>query len=243
MIDIHRWDRVERPDAKTALLSLARRVLPWAVLAWGVLMGVGWLIVKGPLAGVINREGALNTELAEDRTGLWNRITMYMSHIGNTEYVIAVAVLVALILWWRTRRWWYAVVPIIAISFQATTFVLSTNLIGRARPEVTHLDPAPPTSSFPSGHVGAATALYVTFALMAQRIAHPVWRRLVTVLLVLVPVVVAYARLYRGMHHPIDVAFGALNGLAGAAVAWTWLATPESVAHGIPGDAHAEEAA
>jgi membrane-associated phospholipid phosphatase len=36
---------------------------------------------------------------------------------------------------------------------------------------------------------------------------------------VAVPILVAVSRLYRGMHHPTDVVFGALNGLACLAVA------------------------
>jgi membrane-associated phospholipid phosphatase len=34
-----------------------------------------------------------------------------------------------------------------------------------------------------------------------------------------IPVLVAYARLYRGMHHLSDVVVGAINGLACAALA------------------------
>jgi undecaprenyl-diphosphatase len=88
---------------------------------------------------------------------------------------------------------------------------------------VSHLDPAPPTSSYPSGHVGAATALYVSFALLAQSIERPVLRRLVTAVFLLIPVLVAYARLYRGMHHLSDILIGALNGLACALLAWAYL--------------------
>lgn len=46
-------------------------------------------------------------------------------------------------------------IPALAITLQATIFVTVSAVIGRARPDVPHLDPAPPTSSYPSGHVGA----------------------------------------------------------------------------------------
>jgi undecaprenyl-diphosphatase len=71
--------------------------------------------------------------------------------------------------------------------------------------------------------MGASTALYVTFALMAQRIERAWLRRLLTVVFLIVPVLVGYGRLYRGMHHLSDIIVGLLNGLACAFLAWHWL--------------------
>ncbi len=71
--------------------------------------------------------------------------------------------------------------------------------------------------------MGAATALYLTFAMMAQRIERPWLRRLVTSLCVLVPLLVGYARLYRGMHHLSDIVIGAVNGLVCMLLAWNYL--------------------
>ena len=45
----------------------------------------------------------------------------------------------------------------------------------------------------------------------------------VTVVLLSLPVLVGYARLYRGMHHVSDVVVGALNGLVCALLAWHYL--------------------
>ena len=157
------------------------------------------------------------------RTQTWDSVTMVWSHIGNTEIVIGVCVVAVGLLWWRTREWWRALVPAIAISLQATVFVIATAVVGRPRPHVPHLDPAPPTSSYPSGHVGASTALYVSFALLAQSIERPVLRRLVTTLFLVIPVLVAWARLYRGMHHLSDILVGALNGVVCALLAWAYL--------------------
>ena len=88
----------------------------------------------------------------------------------------ACACVVVGMVWWRTKQWWFAVVPLIAISLQAMVFFFTTLLIDRERPDVEKLDDSPPTSSFPSGHTGAATGLYFTLALMALRIPHPVLR-------------------------------------------------------------------
>jgi undecaprenyl-diphosphatase len=148
---------------------------------------------------------------------------MVWSRIGNTEIIIGVCVVVVAVVWWRTKQWWYAVVPAIAIAAQASVFVAATTIVGRGRPKVAHLDPAPPTSSYPSGHVGAATALYLTFAFMAQRIERPWLRRLVTVVCAIVPFLVAWGRLYRGMHSLVDIVVGVLNGIICALLAWRYL--------------------
>jgi membrane-associated phospholipid phosphatase len=215
-------DDQSRPGIGSAIRDGAVRAVLPGVAVFGVLVAVG-LLLKGPLKDFGTREEAVNRGLAAWRTSTWDTITMVMSHIGNTEYVIGVCILVAALVWWRTKEWWYAVVPVLAISLQATIFVLTTLLIDRPRPHVTHLDPAPPTSSFPSGHQGASTALYVTFVMMAVRIRQPGLRAVVLVLCTVAPFLVAFARLYRGMHHPSDVAMGALNGFTCALLAWGYL--------------------
>ena len=209
--------RIHRED----LTGLLTRAIAPGVVVWGVVVGLG-LLVTGPLVGLSRDEESVNEALAADRTPTGNEVTMLWSHVGNTEYVIAVCVLVSAILLWRTRDLLFSVVPVIAISLQATIFVLATLVVGRPRPRVPHLDPAPPTSSYPSGHVGASTALYLALALLAARIERTWLRVLTTVVCLALPLLVTYARLYRGMHHVSDVAVGMLNGIACALLAWGW---------------------
>lgn len=214
-------DDESRPRLPAALRDLAVRVLAPAVLLWLVVVGVGRLII-GPLSGLPS-ETAVNRTLQSSRTPWWDAVTMVWSRIGNTEIVIGVCIVAVAVVWWLTRQWWLAVVPAVAIAVQASVFVLATAVTGRARPDVAQLDPAPPTSSYPSGHVGASVALYLTFAALAQRIRNPLVRRTVTAVCLVIPLLVAYARLYRGMHHLTDVLVGFLNGLASAALAWAYL--------------------
>ena len=214
-------DDPSAPSVGSALRDLAVRAAAPAVVLWVLIVG-GGLFIKGPLKG-LSSEDTISQDVQETRTRTWDSITMVLSHIGNTEIVIGVCVVAVGLIWWRTREWWRALVPAIAISLQATVFVIATAVVGRPRPHVPHLDPAPPTSSYPSGHVGAATALYVSFALLAQSIERPALRRLVTTLFLVIPVLVAYARLYRGMHHLSDILIGAANGLVCALLAWAYL--------------------
>lgn len=209
------------PTRREAFRDAALRVLAPAGVLFAAILGIGYAIME-PF-GEIPHEDSLIKDLQAGRTSMWDTTTKIWSMIGNTEYIIATCVVVSLLILWRTRQWWFAIIPGIAIAMQATLFVISAWIIGRPRPEAAHLDPAPPTSSFPSGHVGAATALYLSFALMAQRIESPWLRRSLTTLLLIVPLLVAYARAYRGMHHITDILVGMLNGIVCALLAWHWV--------------------
>ncbi len=218
-----RWDEDQsRPTFTSALRDFAVRAVLPGILLFAVIVGFG-LLLMGPLHAFAERENSVNRWLEDRRTPTGETITHVMSTIGNTEYVIAVCLVVVAIVWWRTKQWWFAVVPLAAIGLQATIFVVAAWVVGRERPDVKLLDPAPPTSSYPSGHVGASTALYVTFALMATRIRNVVVRRLVIALCIVAPLLVGYARLYRGAHHPTDVLWGIINGVVCALLAWNYL--------------------
>jgi undecaprenyl-diphosphatase len=219
---VHRYELdSSRPSVGSALRDFAVRALAPALVLFAAIVGVGFLIM-GPLGG-LPAENDLSKSVASGRTELMNSVTMVWSHIGNTEIVIGVCVIAVALIWWRTKQWWYAVVPAIAIAIQASVFVAATAIADRPRPTVQHLDPAPPTSSYPSGHMGASTALYLTFALMAQRIETAWLRRLVTAVCVIIPLLVGYARLYRGMHHLLDILVGMVNGIVCALLAWNYL--------------------
>lgn len=129
---------------------------------------------------------------------------------------------VVALLYWRTRDWRWSAVPAIAISLQATIFLFATLAVGRQRPPAIPMDASPPTSSYPSGHTGASTALYVSFLLLAQHIERDWLRRTVTVACALVPFLVGTARLYRGAHHLTDVLMAMVNGVVCALLAYGW---------------------
>jgi undecaprenyl-diphosphatase len=122
-------------------------------------------------------------------------------------------------------------------------FLVVTAVVNRPRPDVPLLDAAPPTSSFPSGHTAAAVAFYGCLAVIVLRQLRPRWLAVtIATLLCLVPLVVGISRLYRGMHHPTDVVFGALGGgLWLALVLSTLLPRPgKDVAQVVSPDAHEE---
>ncbi|GAB2597320.1 phosphatase PAP2 family protein [Kribbella endophytica] len=210
-------DRIHRQDGVDLL---TRTVAPGVALG-GLIIGLG-LALKGPLDGISHAEESVNKDIAGDRTGTWDTITAIWSQIGNTIGVIAVCIVVASLLLWRTRDLRLAFVAPVAIAMQGLIFLIAAKVVDRDRPQVEKLDASPPTASYPSGHVGASTGLYVAFALLAVRIERP-WLRWTTVILCLaMPLLVAFSRLYRGMHHVTDITAGILNGTICALLAYAW---------------------
>lgn len=223
---VNRYDDDTPPRSLgSALTDLFARCLAPAVPWFAIVVAVGWVIVNVFHDG--NGEDQLNRDLQQGRTPAWDTLTQFWSGMASTIPTIVIACGAMVVVLLITRKWWIAVLPVVAVSLQAAVFLLVTVVTDRQRPDVPHLDPAPPTSSYPSGHMGAATALYLTFALLSQRIQNDVLRRVLTTLFLLLPLVVGFSRLYRGMHHPSDVLMGGLNGLVAAVLAWRYLARRE----------------
>jgi membrane-associated phospholipid phosphatase len=222
---MHPGPGAEAPHARELVRALPARVLLPTAILWVVTVGVGLLLATVP-------ENAVNEWFVEVRIPALDTATAVLSGAASTMVVIATALLVAALVWWRTRQWWFAVVPLVALALEAAVFLTSSLLVGRDRPDVDQLDDAPPTSSFPSGHTGAATSVYVAFALMATRIRNGVVRVTVIVVCSAMPVTVALSRVYRGMHHPSDVLAGLAVGATCALIALTWMPRTEDAADG-----------
>ena len=207
----------------TSVSRIAGRVLLLLALLYAVLVGLGLLLTKViEHSWPIREEDGVNRALADGRTPTMNDVTYLLSGLGNTQAIIGALVVVAIALRLATRRWSMSVFLILAVSAQALVFLLVTLTIDRRRPEVRHLDGSPPTSSFPSGHTGAATALFVASALLVLWYVRRRWVKILAItVLVAVPLLVAYGRLYRGMHHPSDIVGSYVNGLTCVVIAAT----------------------
>ncbi|PZG18170.1 phosphoesterase PA-phosphatase [Nonomuraea aridisoli] len=180
------------------------------LLMAGLTYGLGEAIFAR-LAG----EAELNRALAAGRTPLWNDLTDVPSSLSDTPYIVALTALAAVVFRFVHRRWRESIFLIAAVWSQSLVFLATTGAVGRRRPPVPHLDEAPPTSSFPSGHVSAAVAFYCGVALvLTARVRSPALRVVIWALAAAVPPAVAFARVYRGMHFLSDVLWGLLLGTA-----------------------------
>lgn len=189
-----------------------------AFVLLGVMIGLGLLDVHLLAHSRFGHaDGSVDSTLAHHRDHVLNVITLGATDIASTLPVAALAALAMIAAGLAFKRWREPLFVLTVIVGEVAIFVVTTLAVHRPRPNVVRLDHAPPTSSFPSGHTAAAVALFGSVAaLVIGYGARVAWRRLAVTFAVLVPVVVAASRLYRGMHYPTDVIGGALLG-------FTWL--------------------
>lgn len=174
---------------------------------------LGWLILE-PLDGSV---GAFDRAAAQWFEARRTATLDSVSHVANyfAESIVKIPATIALSVWflYRWRQWHEAVVLSGSLVLESTTFVLMSWIVGRDRPDVVQLDAIPPTGAFPSGHTAAAVAFWGALAYIVWRhTSHRLARYASSLLAVVIPIAVAWARMYRGMHHVTDVAFGVVVG-------------------------------
>jgi membrane-associated phospholipid phosphatase len=144
--------------------------------------------------------------------------------------MVACALVVALLVWRRPKRWRYYVRVVVAMMITSTLAGALTNGIRlvscRARP-TSQVQPGfyplyngkerailrHAYSSFPSGHAATAAGLFTLVLLLNWRLG---------LLMSLVPIIVAWSRLYFGVHHLSDVTASVVVAFFMAAWVWTY---------------------
>jgi len=194
---------------------------------------VGWAIVRLATPSAMTAwEDRVNEWFVVHRTPRLDALSHVFSGLASTLTCIAVLMVLVIVMRVWLGRWRESAVLFAAIAGELLIFVAVSTVVNRPRPDVPRLDAAPPTASFPSGHMGAAVALYGCLAVIMLRQLRPGWFAVtITTVLCLVPIAVGVSRLYRGMHHPVDVVFGVvLGGLWLALVLTTLLPRPPRLA-------------
>ena len=209
------------PNVPSALRDIGvRAVLPMLGLMV-VNLGIGWLIVHP--GGGWTAEAGLNAALQAGRTPLLDAIARAASTAGNAPSNIGACLVFIAVVGLVTRRWWMAVIPGLALVLEAVLHVIVSINVGRERPLVERLDAAQPTHSFPSGHVGATFAQVLILLFLAHRLSSAVARVALMIAGVGFIAVLAWSRLYLGMHFASDVAMGLVDGGVCALLAWNYL--------------------
>jgi len=178
-----------------------------------VIVGLGLLLTHFLVHGPVGRwDEQVEDWFVTQRTSSWNAITSVGTTIGSTLTVLAVAIVTVAVL--ALRKLWREIgLIVIALFVEVSTFLITTIIVNRPRPTVPQLDPSPPTSSFPSGHTAAAIALWISLAIViTMHVRNRFVRLVVWIVAVGLPVFVSFSRLYRGMHHPTDVAGSLILG-------------------------------
>ncbi len=164
--------------------------------------------------GVAGDDESLVRFLARHRSGGLTDASLIGSIMAGgvvLPIIVAVAAGIALV----AKHWRLAGFLLFALAVESASYRTTTLVIDRHRPEVHRLEKLPVDASYPSGHTAASIAVYCGLALLlTSRIKNRAAQVAIWVVAILIPVYVAFSRMYRGMHHPIDVAGGALIGIA-----------------------------
>jgi undecaprenyl-diphosphatase len=185
-------------------------VAAWVLVAWvlitGAIAGIGELImISGNGNGNLLGDHAIPHWFAAHRTASLNQWSATASNLGGTVDILIVSAAACVLLGAFTRRWRPVIFLAVVMAGELAAFLLVEIIVKRPRPDVTHLDSKLPTSAFPSGHMAATMCLYIGIAILVIGLARGWWRYLFLVPAVVMPVVVAIGRVYRGEHHPTDI--------------------------------------
>jgi len=176
------------------------------VLIVGALTGIGKLIMithnaNGNLLG----DNTIPHWFAAHRTPVLNHWSLIASNLGATQDILIVSVVTCVVFLAVTRRWRPVIFLAVVMFGELAAFLTVAVIVKRPRPGVPHLDSNLPTSAFPSGDMAATTCLYVAIAILVIGHARGWWRYLFLIPAVVMPVMIAVARMYRGEHHPTDI--------------------------------------
>lgn len=199
------------------------------VAAIGIFTAVGLVMTDLLAPNFITRlDVDVAERLAAGRTQSKDDLARWGAFIASTEVKIAVTALFACASLAAWRRWHEAVYVAFTLVFEATVFVVVTFIVARPRPDVPRLEESPVNSSYPSGHVAAATVYGAFVVVVFWHTASKLWRSVGVGIWIGVVGAVAWSRLYEGMHFLSDVVTGVVLGLVALAICLRVLGAPRS---------------
>jgi undecaprenyl-diphosphatase len=186
-----------------------------AVIA-AISIGLGLLVTRvvEPAWGIGAANERVNEWLAVHRTATRTHGSLLGSIIAGGVVLPIVAGCCGIV-FAVARRWRIAAFFVFALAVESAAYRASTLVVHSHRPRVPRLEHLPVNASYPSGHTAAAIAVYGGAALLlTSRVTNRFVRTFVWTLALALVTFVATARMYRGMHHPLDVAGGVVVGVA-----------------------------
>jgi membrane-associated phospholipid phosphatase len=195
-------------------------MLAGLVLIAGLSILLGFLVTHVVLhiGGTSAADERVNDWLAAHRTASRTHLSLIGSIMSGgvvLPVIVGVTALGCAIL----RRWRIAAFVVFVLGVESASYRITTLVIHRHRPTVPRLENLPVNASYPSGHTAAAIAVYCGLALLlTSAIRNPTFRVVIWSIAVAITVLEAASRMYRGMHHPLDVAGGVVVGVASVCV-------------------------
>jgi membrane-associated phospholipid phosphatase len=217
-------DAKPRRGRSPATLASARH--PFLTYVCGVLVSFVVIAALSILTGVLITHVVLRVHwlagdderfvrfLARHRSGSLTEASLVGSIMAG-GVVLPIIAGIAAVTAAVAKHWRLAGFLLFALAVESGSYRATTLVIHRHRPEVHRLENLPVDASYPSGHTAASIAVYWGIALLlTSRISNVTARICIWTLAALIPVYVAFSRMYRGMHHPLDIAGGVLIGIA-----------------------------
>lgn len=204
------------PDHHPALVFFIALLGGFLLLAAASIL-LGLLLVhvvaSGSGLGLAGTDESVNETLARHRDGTLTTISEIGSQVGGAP-VLPILVGLIGIACAIMRRWLIAAFAVFVLIAESATYRVTTLVIPRDRPHVHRLEGLPVDASYPSGHTAASVAVYSGLVLLlTSRFTSSLSKALAWTIAILLTTFVALSRMYRGMHHPLDVAAGVLVGI------------------------------
>jgi undecaprenyl-diphosphatase len=171
------------------------------------------VVAAGGGLGLGGTDEALPEALADHRTGFLTTLSEIGTEAGGSP-VLPILVGIVAIVFAFMRRWRIAAFAVFVLTVESATYKVTSLVVPRDRPSVHRLEDLPVDASYPSGHTAASVAVYAGLVLLiTAAITGTLRKALAWTAAILLVTFVAFSRMYRGMHHPLDVIGGVLIGI------------------------------
>ena len=188
------------------------RVSRWAVIFIGAAVFIGAAFYFDP---------AVRNSISQHQEPVLRSVMERVSRYGDWPEHVALGVILIAVAWSRGSKKWMRIFAamIVACALAGVSARVVKIAAGRARPNVqTETRWKGPQFSeryhaFPSGHTAASTAFFATLVLAGWRIGAG---------LLIIPMLIAFSRMYVAAHYLSDVVAAAVIGVACAYVVVSW---------------------
>ncbi len=196
---------------KPTQLRIPRHWIVWTVILFALTFALGfaatWILAL--------RFESLDAMVNRVNSPLLDKVALLLDELDRPTVVAVILVVVFVILLF-VKGWRLALGTVVVTGLGWITTLVVKTVVAQPRPTtagLTHLlHVSPATLSYPSGHVVFAAALVTALAMVCR---GPLARTIVIVVGAVFVAIVAWSRLYVGVHYGTDVLGGVLNGVAG----------------------------
>ena len=153
------------------------------------------------------------------RRDLWLTATLkVLTHLGDTASLVVIVAVVCAPVCWRARSWLPALLGLFGLAGVGLVLVVAKVMVGRTRPPSWIAVIVEDGFSFPSGHATGAFGVAILVAWMLGRWVVRGWAARVSLWATAFAAagLIAFSRVYLGVHYVSDVVAGAFLGAAWA---------------------------